>query len=389
MPRGGGYYGRADINFRSFFQDFNMSKFVVYSSLLTFSMLFALKRDGILHWSWWSIFIPLFVWKGFAVCGAIVGSIVWWRRPQNHLNAEEYIQYKAMLISLATHLLLLMFELLVADQLQSDRHYWILVFVPLVFVSLISIPICIWSVRHDRSFELELFCAVNMLQFIFIALKLDAIINWPWEIIFVPTWIVLCISLVGVLYTIIFAGILLRMTEVNAEQRRTSTNSALGYSFLVIPLLVFLVLITNKLDAPKSDQWISYYFTACAPLFLTFFTLIMASFGSRGGNQYWFGLRKPPCQFLFGICPCLQLFGNISYSLYSNNNSNSNSGTASNGATGAGTPSSSSTSSSSNSQDLSEITLVYINSSSESSKKKAKNKLDHVVVPALALEMPD
>jgi len=389
MPRGGGYYGRADINFRSFFQDFNMSKFVVYSSLLTFSMLFALKRDGILHWSWWSIFIPLFVWKGFAVCGAIIGSIVWWRRPQNHLNAEEYIQYKAMLISLATHLLLLMFELLVADQLQSDRHYWILVFVPLVFVSLISIPICIWSVRHDRSFELELFCAVNMLQFIFIALKLDAIISWPWEIIFVPTWIVLCISLVGVLYTIIFAGILLRMTEVNAEQRRTSTNSALGYSFLVIPLLVFLVLITNKLDAPKSDQWISYYFTACAPLFLTFFTLIMASFGSRGGNQYWFGLRKPPCQFLFGICPCLQLFGNISYSLYSNNNSNSNSGTASNGATGAGTPSSSSTSSSSNSQDLSEITLVYINSSSESSKKKAKNKLDHVVVPALALEMPD
>jgi len=157
----------------------------------------------------------------------------------------------------------------------------------------------------------------------------------------------------------------------------------------VIPLLVFLVLITNKLDAPKSDQWISYYFTASAPLFLTFFTLIMASFGSRGGNQYWFGLRKPPCQFLFGICPCLQLFGNISYSLYSNNNSNSNSGTASNGATGAGTPSSSSTSSSSNSQDLSEITLVYINSSSESSKKKAKNKLDHVVVPALALEMPD
>merc|ERR1711963_1034299 len=83
------------------------------------------------------------------------------------------------------------------------------------------------------------------------------VISWPWEITFVPLWIVLCISLVGVLYTIIFAGILLRMTEVNAEQRRTSTNSALGYSFLVIPMLVFLVLITNKLDAPKSEQWIS------------------------------------------------------------------------------------------------------------------------------------
>lgn len=377
MPRN--HYGRADINFRSFFQDFNMSKFVVYSSLLIFSMLFALKLDGQINWSWWSIFTPLFIWKGIAVAGAIVGSFVWWRRPQNRLNADEYIQYKAMLISLATHLLLLMFELLVADNLANgpNRHSWILVFVPLVFISLISIPICIWSIRHDRSYELELFCAVNMLQFIFLALKLDKVITWPWEITFVPLWIVLCISLVGVLYTIIFAGILLRMTDINAEQRRTSTNSALGYSFLVIPLLVFLVLITNKLDGTVEMK----FFAACAPLFLTFFTLMIASFGARGGNQYWFGLRKPPCQFLFGICPCLQLFGNISYSLYSNQG-NSNSTNPISG----GTPSTTSSSTGSSSQELSEITLVYINS--ENSKKKAK-KMDHVVVPALALEMPD
>ena len=64
MPRN--QYGRADINFRSFFQDFNMSKFVVYTSLLIFSMLFALRKDGVINWSWWSIFIPLFVWKGIA-----------------------------------------------------------------------------------------------------------------------------------------------------------------------------------------------------------------------------------------------------------------------------------------------------------------------------------
>jgi len=313
------------------------------------------------------------------VFGAIVGSLVWWRRPQNQLNADEYIQYKAMLISLATHLLLLMFELLVADKLDSpDRHMWILVFVPLVFISLISIPICIWSIRHDRSYELELFCAVNMLQFIFLALKLDKVISWPWEITFVPLWIVLCISLVGVLYTIIFAGILLRMTDINAEQRRTSTNSALGYSFLVIPLLVFLVLITNKLDGTVQIS----YFAACAPLFLTFFTLIIASFGARGGNQYWFGLRKPPCQFLFGICPCLQLFGNISYSLYSNQG---NSNTSTNPISGGGTPSTTSSSTGSSSQELSEITLVYINSE----KKKAKKMETATCIAKSSLEMPD
>ena len=61
----------------------------------------------------------------------------------------------------------------VGPRLMAPRHLWVIVFVPLVFVSIISIAICIWSVRHDRSFELELFCAVNILQFVFLALKLD------------------------------------------------------------------------------------------------------------------------------------------------------------------------------------------------------------------------
>ena len=103
--------------------------------------------------------------EGLAISGACVGSYVWWRRPQSRLNNEEYLQYKAMLISLAVHLLLLMFELLTADNLDTRRHkvgqtrvkcfhcclyQWILVFIPLVVVSIISIAICVWSVRHDR-----------------------------------------------------------------------------------------------------------------------------------------------------------------------------------------------------------------------------------------------
>ena len=164
---------------------------MVFTSLLLFSLLYTLKLDGVLDWSWWSVFIPLWAWKGLAITGAGVGSYVWWRRPQSRLNNEEYIQYKAMLISLAVHLLLLMFELLTADNLDTKRHkvgyisnwicstfyqllfQWILVFIPLVVVSILSIAICVWSVRHDRTFELELFCAVNILQFVFLALKLD------------------------------------------------------------------------------------------------------------------------------------------------------------------------------------------------------------------------
>ena len=109
----------------------------VNSSMSTFSWIAELKylstfvKLQVIHWSWWSIFIPLWIWKGIAISGAAVGSYVWWRRPQSRLNTEEYIQYKAMLISLAVHLLLLMFELLCADNLDTGAgggvHRWVLV----------------------------------------------------------------------------------------------------------------------------------------------------------------------------------------------------------------------------------------------------------------------
>ena len=113
---------RGDVNLRSLFQDFNASKFVVYTALLCFTLLAALKLDGDIDISWWSVFTPIWVWKGFVVAGALVGSVVWWRRPQNRLNAEEYIQYKAMLISLATHLLILMVKNLVSFKSNSFPH---------------------------------------------------------------------------------------------------------------------------------------------------------------------------------------------------------------------------------------------------------------------------
>lgn len=71
------------------------------------------------------------------------------------MEGEAYIQYKAMMMTLALHLLLLMFELLVCDNLESQRHLWILVFIPLIFISIISIAICIWAVKNDRSFDVS------------------------------------------------------------------------------------------------------------------------------------------------------------------------------------------------------------------------------------------
>lgn len=113
------------------------------------------------------------------------------------LEGDSYAHYKAMLISFSLHLILLMFELLACDRLTSGRHLWVLVFIPLIFGSVASVGACVWSVKHDRSFELELFMAVNALQFVFLPLKLDEFVAWSWEVVFVPLWIVLCLSLVG------------------------------------------------------------------------------------------------------------------------------------------------------------------------------------------------
>ncbi|CAH0727021.1 unnamed protein product, partial [Brenthis ino] len=310
-----------EMNLQTLFQDFNPSKFVVHTCLLIFTALLALKLDNTITWSYWAVFTPIWIWKFLVILGATVGTYVWWQYPHFRLEGEAYIHYKAMLISLAIHLILLMFELLVCDQLTTSRHYWILVFIPLIFISIISIAICIWCVKHDRSYELELFCAVNILQFIFLALKLDIFINWSWEVVFVPLWILMCLSLVGewVLYSIIFAGILLRTPDANLQQRRTSFNTALAYTFTVIPILVFQVLLTNKLD----DELSLSYIVVVSPLFVTYATLIIMSFSSKGGNKWWFGIRKDFCQFLLSVFPLLQEYANIAYN---NNNVNQSSG---------------------------------------------------------------
>lgn len=302
------------MNLKNIFRDFNPSKFLVFTSLLIFSLLFALRLDDTIEWSYWVVFLPIWIWKLMVVLGALTGSYIWWKHPNYRVEGNNYVQFKAMVICTGMHLLLLMFEILACDNLESQhtRHPWILVFIPLMCMSVISIGICVWAVKNDRSFELELFSSVNILQFIFFALRLDNTIDWSWVIVFIPIWIVMCTAMIGVLYAIILAIILVKSPDIIPEQRRGNISSAIGYAFLVIPLLIFEILLTNRLDG---DNHIKYT-AITVPLFISLITLICLSFGAKGGNSWWFGIRKDFCQFLLGVCPFLQEYGNISYSLH-------------------------------------------------------------------------
>lgn len=211
-----------------------------------------------------------------------------------------------MLISLSIHLILFMFEFLLCDRLTSGKHLWILVFIPLIVSSIVSVFFCIWAIKQqERSFELELFLAVNALQFVFVPLKLDGFLNWSWEIIFVPIWIILCLSLVMMLYSLIFCSILIRTPEMSLLQRRQAVNSAIS-NILVLPVLVFQILLADKLD---NDNGLPYTIV-CGPLMVTLFALILLSFCSKGSsNKFWFGMRQN--NFLLNA---LGEYGNISYS---------------------------------------------------------------------------
>ena len=94
------------------------------------------------------------------MCMCASGCVVY------RMEGDAYVQYKAMIICTGLHLLLLMFELLACDKLESQRRhvYWILVFIPLIFMSIVSIGICVWAVKNERSFEVGTCLRSNNIQ---------------------------------------------------------------------------------------------------------------------------------------------------------------------------------------------------------------------------------
>lgn len=69
-----------------YIEDFSFfSKCLVFCCLLVFSLLFALRLDDTIEWSYWVIFLPIWFWKLAVICGSTVGSYVWWKHPHYRL----------------------------------------------------------------------------------------------------------------------------------------------------------------------------------------------------------------------------------------------------------------------------------------------------------------
>uniref|UniRef100_A0A0K0D9K5 Transmembrane protein 185B n=1 Tax=Angiostrongylus cantonensis TaxID=6313 RepID=A0A0K0D9K5_ANGCA len=212
------------------FRGFNASKFVTYLCLLFFVLLLCLKLDNKIEVGYAIVFLPIWLYNLMVFTGAI-------------LELSDIFR-------------------------GSLELHWIVVFSPLFTLSVASIGLVVWAIRRDKSFEVffvvlwnilklglvtfELFFAINIVQLFFLAFKLDDLVDWSWAVVFIPLWVVLSLSAVGVLYALVLSIVLARSRHLVPSHRRRHVTSALFHACLVVPALICMVLLTGKLD---SSDW--------------------------------------------------------------------------------------------------------------------------------------
>lgn len=279
---------------RAILKHFNPSKFIAYTSLLVFSVLFSLKLDNKIDISYLVVFSPLWIWKSLTFFGGILGIIAWVRNPHYRASYSCYKHFKIMVISLSVQFLLCIFEILVCYKLAIGSSYtWTQAFFPLLLLSVIEIPVCSWSMHMGREVELELFAAINVPQIICLALKLDEFIELKWMEVFLPSWLLFIFS----------AGVVL-FTMLRNHLQPTSAHMAPASYAILLTMLMFLVALTNKLDSPPNVET-DEYFAVCQPLFIALVILASKAFKSRPTSLWWFGWRTDFCTYIIAICPRL------------------------------------------------------------------------------------
>uniref|UniRef100_A0A915EFY8 Uncharacterized protein n=1 Tax=Ditylenchus dipsaci TaxID=166011 RepID=A0A915EFY8_9BILA len=194
--------------------------------------------------------------------------------PPSRLDVSSRNDFFAMCFCTLEHILLLCcYKLHYRDVMEGELS-WLLVFSPLFFQSFMAMIISVWCIRHDKTFEFEMFFSINIVQFVFIAFKLDNALHWNWVIVFVPTWSCFLCS------------------DPSTSSRPSKIPHILGYLSLIlsVPLLAFFLLLSSKLDAfdwlrQHSSSRVPYIIVG-SPLFMSLSFLLFLSFGSKSGNTW-------------------------------------------------------------------------------------------------------
>ncbi|CAD6192733.1 unnamed protein product [Caenorhabditis auriculariae] len=314
------------------FRGFNVSKCILYLSLLLFVILVSLKLDNRVGFSYAFVFAPLWSCNLLVFAGAIIGACSFCAKPPSRNEIALRVDFAAMLLTAVEHVFLCAFVTFAFVKLELEPFLpfeheipWTIVFCPLFTLAIVSVGVAIWAMRHDKPFEFEFLYAINIVEMVFVAFKLDKQVDWSWAVVFIPLWVVLSLSAVGVVYALVLSIVLARSRHFLPSHRRQHVYSALLHTMLVVPALICLVLLTGKLDAL---HWTEKEPAADIPYTMVFLPLMLSlglsaamaigvtgtsANGTASTNVWWFGLRQPFCPFILEACPPLRQYANVSY----------------------------------------------------------------------------
>lgn len=90
---------------------------IVVLSAFAFSILLALKIEGVLESSWWTVFSPLYA------CDTMIGYFDLIVFIHLYKANEKSIAVKRIMVNTTILLLLLIFKVLMCQQLEGDKHF--------------------------------------------------------------------------------------------------------------------------------------------------------------------------------------------------------------------------------------------------------------------------
>ncbi|VDO78073.1 unnamed protein product [Schistosoma curassoni] len=308
-------------SFQKALENLNEGTICISVCVSVWLLLIAARMDNVLIIPYWTIFLPLWLWKTIVFVGWLVGLIVWCKHWRIHVDDSErstflvrddpalpYIQ--AMSVSAFFHFLITCSEVLLCIHLsiESSNLTYLTILSPLLVVGALDSFVFIPRSRHVCSFTLELCIAANLLQLLFLIARLDNWIRSNWIVTFIPSFILLAMG-----FLFCFAGLTIALITyftaffIPVAQRRLSVCYYASHLLIVIFLCTSLILLGLRLDGYLSASK-SSALLICIPVLFSMF--LYASLSSGPGNPWWFGLNRNVLLAIFESCPTLQLCAN-------------------------------------------------------------------------------
>ena len=213
---------------------------------------------------------------------------------------------------------------------------WLLIFAPLLLATPFLVMSIVWSFKYRHILEIESIIVLQSVQILFVALKLDKILNWQWIGVLAPTWILIILMLtccVGIMCHFSLNYLKARYLNnfrLNQNQNDPNQNAAQqAQAFLLsdllahvsrpiqmlscglltmIPIILFLIMLIVRLD---NSELALPYIIIFAPLIVTALMLFLFNCCTVNHSKWWFGIKYDYCSFILLTFPKLRFFANI------------------------------------------------------------------------------